>query len=128
MRLIEKFYGRFVNLPSTFLQLLDRNFEALTNDLVPAQVSVSGFILTPFDKISSLQVNAASSAITVYLPSQPVGSQRRTVIKTDSSGNVVTVDGNGYNINGSTTASLAGQYDSVTVEPTGTEWLIVAQT
>lgn len=121
----EKFYGRFKDVTSDFLIRLDRNFDKLARPYEPYAVTTTGFEFSPTDFIDSVQADATSAALTVYLPEQPVGSRRRRVIKTDSSANVVTVDGNGNNINGGTTYVLSAQYEFVEVEPTGTEWLIV---
>jgi hypothetical protein len=73
------------------------------------------------DEIDSLQVNATSAAVSITLPS-PTGNRRRRIIKTDSSGNTVTVVGT---INGVSNYTLTTQYSWVEVEPTGTSWLIV---
>ncbi len=70
-----------------------------------------------------IRVDCTSGAITVTLP--PVGDVGRPigVIKVDSSGNAVTVDGNGSEtINGATTKSLASQYDCIVIRDNGTSW------
>lgn len=124
----EPFFGQFAQLPSAFLAKLDRVIQSLSFETMPTSTTLSGYTLKPTDRVSSLQVNATAGALTVYLPEQPSGNRRRTITKTDSSANAVTVDGNGFNIDGATTQSLAAQYDSITVEPTGSEWLIVSDT
>lgn len=48
-----------------------------------------------------------------------------TIMKTDSSANTVTIDGYGVNINGSATKVLSTQYDSVTLQYDGTNWVIL---
>lgn len=127
MKAIERLFGKSFGLPGALELLLDRNFDTLARETGPFAVS-SDFTLTSSDAIDSVQVDATAGAVTIYLPEQPVGNRRRRVIKTDSSANAVTVDGNGNSINGASTQSLAAQYDSITVEATGTEWLIVAST
>lgn len=84
------------------------------------------FTLTATDKIVSVQANATTAALTIYLPVSSTGNRRRTITKTDVSVNTVTIDGNGNLINGALTIVLTTQYDSVTVEPVGTEWFVVA--
>jgi len=52
---------------------------------------------------------------------------RQTIKKTDASANAVTVDGNGAEtIDGSTTVSLAAQWDFITVVSNGTNWIKIA--
>lgn len=128
MKRIELFGGIPWTLPANFVMRLDRNLRALAVEEGPEQTTLDGYTLKDTDTINSLQVDATAAALTVYLPERPVGKRRRTIIKTDSSGNAVTVNGNGNLINGAATQSLAAQYDSITVEPTGTGWLIVAST
>lgn len=120
----EKFTGFFSGVGSELLAQLDRNFAKLSVSDTPMAVT-SSYTFQNYDKVNSLQVNATSGALTIYLPATPGGNRRRTVIKTDSSGNAVTVSGNGSLINGASTSVLAAQYDRITVEPTGTGWLRV---
>jgi hypothetical protein len=123
-KLTEKFYGLF-SLPGEFLQRLDRNFELVAQEERVYAVA-SAYTFQNSDTVTSLQVNATTAAITILLPASPTGSRRRTITKTDASGNAVTVNGNGVNINGAATYSLPAQWNSVTVEPTGTQWIVVA--
>ena len=122
IRLIELFSTK---VEVDFLWKLKKNLELLAFRAGPYAVT-SGYTFTNADMIESLQVDATSGAITIYLPDQPNGDRLRRVIKTDASGNAVTLNGNGNLINGAATYALAAQYNSVTVEPTGTGWLIVA--
>lgn len=125
MKFIEKFASFFSNLPSDFLLRLDRNFSSLARETEPFATSVAEFTLRSTDSIDSLQVDATAANATVYIPSSPTGNRRRRIIKTDSSANTVTVNGNGSLINGASTYVLASQYDKCDLEPTGTGWLIV---
>ena len=71
-------------------------------------------------------VNAASGAITITLPTAATLLQEFTVKKIDSSGNVVTVDGNGSEtIDDTTTKVLSSQYDSIRFASDGAEWWIL---
>jgi hypothetical protein len=73
-------------------------------------------------------VDASGAARTITLPTA-VGIPGRTytVIKTDSSGNAVTIDGDGAEtINGAATYALAAQYDGVTIISTGVGWIVKA--
>jgi hypothetical protein len=126
MKALQKFVGMF-GLDFGVAARLDQNFDTL--NIAPKPYAVVGtHTLKADDQVLSLQVDATAAAITVYLPVSPTGNRRRTVIKTDASANAVTVNGNGSLINGAATQALAAQYDSITVEPTGTGWLIVAST
>lgn len=122
---VERLYGRFADVPSELLRAIDRNFQIAVLQPRPFATTLSGWTFSESDTVSSLQVSAAGGAKTVYLPPSPTGSRTRRVVKTDSSGNAVTVSGNGYLINGSATYVLAAQYDYVEVEPTGAGWLVV---
>lgn len=124
MKKIEPIVRTGQGLPSTFVQQLDRNLNELAKETERYAVD-SDFTFRVTDQIDSLQVDATSAALTITLPDQPNGSRRRRVIKTDSSANTVTLDGNGNTINGATTYVLAAQYEFVEVEPTGTAWIIV---
>lgn len=126
MKRLEPFFNwASSGLPASFVQQLDRMFGLALSEYEPSSATITGFTFSPTDKIDSLQVNATSGNLTVYLPSQPNGNRRRRVIKTDVSVNTVTVSGNGSLINGSATFVLNAQYDKVWVEPTGTGWLII---
>lgn len=67
--------------------------------------------------------------VTITLPAAS-GSKRRqlTVIRKDNSVNNVIVDGNAAEtINGSTTYTLADQYDTVRIVCDGTEWFVMSE-
>ena len=121
----EKFVGAVKGLPGEFLDRLNRNFEraALVEEVYA--ISETGFVFKPTDNIRSLNIDSTSGNLTVYLPVSPTGERRRTITKTVAA-NVITINGNGSLINGAATQALTNQYDSITVEPTGTGWLIVS--
>lgn len=70
--------------------------------------------------------DATSAGFTVGLPAAASYTGKRyTIVKTDSTFNVVTVDGNASEtINGATTTTLNTQYEAVTIVSDGTNWLI----
>lgn len=69
--------------------------------------------------------NASSAAITVTLPAVSSGRIIR-IKKTDSSGNIVTIQRGGTStIDGATTKILYSQYESMTLACDGTNWFIV---
>jgi len=74
-----------------------------------------------------LPVDASSAAVTITLPLAAQSLGRTLIVKkTDSSGNAVTLDGNGSEtIDGSTTAVVSVQYVALMVMCDGTEWWIV---
>jgi hypothetical protein len=71
--------------------------------------------------------DATLGAITMTLPAAASSTGRRYFIKkVDVSANAVTVDGNGAEtIDGSATAVLASQYDSIEIVCDGTQWWII---
>lgn len=114
------------------VDVANRNFQRLRSAFIALQQDVyavtQSYTFLSNDVISSLQVNAIAAALTITLPS-PTGNRRRRIVKTDSSANTVTVgvSSTGQLINGGTTVVLTYQYEFVTVEPTGTGWLIVGR-
>ena len=68
--------------------------------------------------------DATISSLTVTLPSSPANGEIVTIKKTDSTGNTVTVDGNGYNVDGQSTHIISTQYDFIKILY-NTEWYIV---
>ena len=78
-----------------------------------------------------IEVNAAGGARTVSLPDLIVANNgfTITVVKVDSSANLVTIDGNGADtINGAANYVLRSQWESVILKWTGTQWLAIGQT
>jgi hypothetical protein len=76
-----------------------------------------------------VRVDATGGAVTITLP--PAGEVGRPLgfIKTDSSTNAVTIDGSGTEtISGSSTITLAAQYDSIQIRDNGTAWDIEVRT
>jgi hypothetical protein len=73
-----------------------------------------------------VECNATSAAFTVNLPSIASAIGRiYTFIKTDSSINAVTLDGNGSEtINGATTYSLPLQFNRVTIQAGASQWFV----
>jgi hypothetical protein len=94
-----------------------------------AAVTSSPYAMKNGDYDNIIGCNATTGAIEVDLLSA-VGAQGRTVtiIKTDASANVVTIDPNASEtINGSPTSlTLADQYDSVTLISNGSNWFKVS--
>lgn len=58
----------------------------------------------------ALDINATGGAITLTLLASPLDGQQHEISKNDSSGNAVTIAGNGKNINGASTLAIASQY------------------
>ena len=73
--------------------------------------------------------NAAGGAITVTLPAPSSCPGRIYAIKkSESSGNAVTVNGNGVNIDFAGTATLSAGGDGLTVQSDGTQYWIISRT
>ena len=68
-------------------------------------------------------INASSNAVTATLPVIPVLRKKYTIKSIDSA-NTVTVDGNGFNIDGSATITLATNI-STTIQFDGSEWRVL---
>ncbi len=74
----------------------------------------------------AIDVNATGGARTITLLASPLDGQQHEISKNDSSGNAVTIAGNGKNINGAATLVLAAQYNFARVRYYGGtgEWRI----
>lgn len=60
-------------------------------------------------------VDATSGNLTIKLDPTPIDGQTNYIAKSDSGSNTVTVDGNGKNINGTSSLVLTSQYDKLMV-------------
>lgn len=119
-------------LPPAAVNVLDRNFDALAVKDSIVSTTTDGYTLRHTDTVVSLYVDTTVANLTIYLPDTPTGNQRRTVTKVVAA-NVLIVDGNGALIYGPggwaagvAQAFLNNQWESLTFEPTGTGWVIVA--
>ena len=113
------------------------NLVALDGDgLVPASVIPSGvlaktddYTVTSADVRKTLLCDASSAAFTVTLPDLGSDDAGFTlgVMKTDSSANLVSVDGDGSDtINGGTSVVLGRQHEAVELRWDGSAWRIFA--
>ena len=113
----------------TWFEIL-RQIETLNNQqvdgyLFPTTAVTANYTVTVNDAF--IPVDCSSGAITVTLrQAGEAKGKRLTVKKIDSTANALTVDGNGSEtIDGATTAVITGQYDSICLMSSGTEWFIV---
>jgi hypothetical protein len=76
-----------------------------------------------------IRCNATSGAVTITLPSSPSAGEIVVVKKTDSSSNGCTISGNGHDIDGMSSESLPGQYNSYLMQwdSTSSTWAILAK-
>jgi hypothetical protein len=99
--------------------------EAMIGDPLIRSVTAS-FTIDRTDR--TVLCNATGGAITATLP--PAAACKGfpvTIKKTDASGNAVTVDGNASEtIDGAANYPLAAQWNSVTVQSDGTNFVIIA--
>jgi hypothetical protein len=122
----ERFYGSS-GLDSEVASRLDRNFTQLEQSNKQQQI-VESFTIPNTSNLETILADATSAGLSVFLPSSPAQAFKFTIIKVDSSGNTITVDGGTNNISGSATFVLSNQYDYITIIGTDVEWLIIAQT
>jgi hypothetical protein len=92
---------------------------------VPVATKTAAYTLTAAD--DTVLASAGGGAFTLTLPTAVgIAGRTYTVVKTDSSANAVTLDGNGAEtINGAATYALSTQYARVTVRSDGAGWIIV---
>lgn len=90
--------------------------------------SVSGnYIITDTDTYTHIYMSASGGSCTATLPTVADNTNRiLTIIKSDSSTNTVTVDGEGAEtINGRATLVIGAQYQGIEVISTGSAWVIL---
>ena len=80
---------------------------------------VANYTAVAFDMVL---MTTGTTDKTVTLPASPTKDDIIVVTKMDSDIGHLIVDGNGKNINGSATITIAYQYTSRTLQYTGTEW------
>lgn len=87
------------------------------------------YTVTDTDNIRTVGMTTSSTNRTVTLPTAADNTHRIiTVKKVDSGTGTVIVDGEGAEtIDGATTVTLTGQYDSVTLQCTGSAWLVIGR-
>lgn len=65
--------------------------------------------------------------VTVNLPPADESKGKKYYFVKTNSGNVVTISGNGYNINGGSTTTIGNHYGSKTIISDGAQWYIIAE-
>src|SRR5215213_3298893 len=85
--------------------------------------TVTGAVtVRPIDRV--LKANAAGGVVTVNLPSAAPNLVTYTVIKSDATGNTVTIDPAGTEtVNGAATRVLSSQWETVTLKSDGSNWI-----
>ena len=105
---------------TNFDQILDASNLAFSYNSSSTSTS-----LTATDGIYVQLVNAASGAVTVTLPTAVSNNACFIIKKTDSSANVVTIDGaSTETIDGDLTYKLNDQYNYVEIVSNGTNWVV----
>jgi hypothetical protein len=98
-------------------------------EVAPA-AKTGAYTILASDERALIRGDATTASFTITLPlgSSVFAGYTITVMKSDSTANTVTVDGNGAEtINGALTKVLGTQYDAVMVMWEGTEWKILAE-
>lgn len=88
------------------------------------------YTVTTADEGKTIAADATSAAFTITLPAASTAGDGFDIfiVKSDSSTNAVTLDGDGSEtINGSTTYTLSNQYDAVHLQSDSSEWFVLAQ-
>lgn len=71
--------------------------------------------------------NSADGNVTINLPNATESKGKKYYFMKTNSGNVVTISGNGYNINGGTATTIGNHYGSKTIISDGAQWYIIAE-
>jgi uncharacterized metal-binding protein len=105
---------------TNFDQILDASNLAFSYNTNSASAS-----LTAVDGINVQLVNATSGAVTITLPTAVSNGACFIIKKTDSSANIVTIDGaSSETIDGDLTYKLYDQYNYVEIVSNGTNWVV----
>ncbi len=105
---------------TNFDQILDASNLAFSYNTNSASAT-----LTAVDGINVQLVNATSGAITITLPTAVGNNASFIVKKTDSSVNIVTIDGaTTETIDGDLTYKLYDQFNYVEIVSNGTNWVV----
>lgn len=81
---------------------------------------------TVLDDDVSVFADATSAAVEVDLPADPIDGRLIAIRNVGDGSFAVTVDGNGNNVEGGSTDSLAGAGDGFIYQFTGTQWRAIA--
>lgn len=93
--------------------------------IVPAVVTVTGNTTLTVANVVVL-CDASSGSLTITLPAAATKVGLYYIKKIDSSGNTVTIDGNGSEtIDDALTVVISIQYESKTLAPDGSNWYII---
>lgn len=113
-------YPGFTNLPLGSTSLRFSAFASGMNAGIATKTSA----YTALSTDHTILCDATTAAFSVTLPSASTSSGRVfVVVKTDSSGNAITIDPNASEtINGSTTTTVTTQYQSYQMQCNGTAW------
>jgi len=71
-------------------------------------------------------IDATGAAVTATLPAAPETGDTFTFTKVDASANGVTISGNGNNVGSAATYAIANQFESVTIQFDGTQWVAIS--
>lgn len=71
--------------------------------------------------------NSTDGNVTINLPNATESKGKKYYFMKTNSGNVVTINGNGYNINGGTATTIGNHYGSKTIISDGAQWYIIAE-
>ena len=93
-------------------------------EIVGGQTVTSATSLTS-DSGRLIQLDASGGAFTLTLPALPYVGMTFILSEIAGSVNLVTVDGNGRNINGNPTMLMNGAYRQRWVRYNGTQWIVI---
>lgn len=91
----------------------------------PSASKTANYTVLTTDRGKTIYCDASGGAFTITLPAAATATDgfEVAVIKTDSSTNAVTIDGDGAEtINGTTTYALGGQYSAASLRCNGSNW------
>lgn len=84
---------------------------------------ISDYTLLPDDY--TVKFDCTNNPCSAFLPISPEEGKVYNITKSDDTLNILTIDGNGKQINGNSTISINSIYTNYTLQYDGTEWIIL---
>lgn len=114
--------------PATLPAVSGVNLTSLTGANINHSVVSKVFADSGYEAANdqTVLVDATGGVTTINLPATPVSGKFVIVKKIDAGANAVTVSGNGNNIDGIGSQSLAAQWNAILVQSDGSDWFIIS--
>ena len=100
-------------------------FTVLTTQGFIANTVTKSSAYTALSTDYTIRADGTAAGFTITLPASPTTGQIFNVKKIDSTANVITISGNGNNIDGTATKTISTQYTSLVFQFNGSTWDLI---